>query len=101
MTKSADEVIRAAMERGEFDNLSNKGKKLNLDDYFNTPEEQRVGFSVLKNADYVPEEVQLLREIGEMQEKLAQTSKETQRKMMLKEIESRRLKYNLLMERRR
>lgn len=101
MPKSADEAIRAAMERGEFDNLSNKGKKLNLDDYFNTPEELRVGFSVLKNADYVPEEVQLLREIGEIQEKLAQTSEETERKMIIKEIESRRLKYNLLLERRR
>jgi len=29
MTKSTDEAIRAAMERGEFDNLLNKGKKLN------------------------------------------------------------------------
>jgi hypothetical protein len=101
MTKSADEAIRAAMERGEFDNLSNKGKKLNLDDYFNTPEEQRVGFSILKNADYVPEEVQLLKEIGDLQEKLAQTSEEAERKKVLKEIESRRLKYNLLMDRRK
>ena len=64
MPKSADEAVRVAMERGEFDNLSNKGKKLNLDDYFNTPEDQRVGYSVLKNADYVPEEVQLLKELA-------------------------------------
>ena len=101
MTKSADEAIRAAMERGDFDNLSNKGKKLNLDDYFNTPEEQRVGFSVLKNADYIPEEVQLLKEIGELQEKLAQVSEESERKKLLKEAEGRRLKYNLLMDRRK
>ena len=101
MTKSADEAIRAAMERGDFNNLSNKGKKLDLDDYFNTPEDLRLGFSVLKNADYVPEEVQLLKEIGELQEKLAQISGETERKKVLKEIEGRRLKYNLLMERRK
>ena len=101
MTKSADEAIRAAMERGEFDNLSNKGKKLDLDDYFNTPEDQRLGFSLLKNADYVPEEVQLLKDIGEMQEKLAQISVAMERKNLLAEIENRRLKYNLLMERAR
>ena len=101
MTKSADEAIRAAMERGDFNNLSNKGKKLDLDDYFNTPEDLRLEFSVLKNADYVPEEVQLLKEIGELQEKLAQISGETERKKVLKEIEGRRLKYNLLMERRK
>lgn len=99
MTKSTDEAIRAAMERGEFDNLLNKGKKLNLDDYFNTPEEQRVGFSVLKNADFVPEEVQLLKEIGELQEKLAKVSDEVGRKKLVKEIEGRRLKYNLQMDR--
>lgn len=98
MAKSVDETIRAAMERGEFDNLSNKGKRLNLDDYFNTPEELRVGFSVLKNADYIPEEVQLLKEIGVLQEKLAGLEDETQRKNLRREIEGRRLKYNLLME---
>jgi hypothetical protein len=101
MTKSADEAIRAAMERGDFNSLSNKGKKLDLDDYFNTPEDLRLGFSVLKNADYIPEEVQLLKEIGELQEKLAQISGETERKKVLKEIEGRRLKYNLMMERRK
>jgi hypothetical protein len=101
MTKSIDEVIRAAMERGGFNNLSNKGKKLNLDDYFNTPEDLRLGFSVLKNADYVPEEVQLLKEIGELQEKLATLKGEEERQSLLKGIEGRRLKYNLLKDRRR
>lgn len=101
MSKSSDEAIRAAMERGDFDNLPNKGKKLNLDDYFNTPEDLRLGFSVLKNADYVPEEIQLLKEIGELQEKLAAVKGEDKRRSLIKEIEGRRLKYNLLMDRRR
>jgi hypothetical protein len=101
MPNSAEEAIRAAMERGEFNQLSNKGKKLDLDDYFNTPEDQRLAFSLLKNADFVPEEVQLLKEIGELQEKLAGVSGEPERKKLLKEIETRRLKYNLLMDRRR
>jgi hypothetical protein len=101
MPTSSDEAIRAAMERGDFDNLPNKGKKLDLDDYFNTPEDLRLGFSVLKNADYIPEEVQLLKEIGELQEKLANKSGEDERKSLQKEIESRRLKYNLLMDKRR
>jgi hypothetical protein len=98
MTKSADEAIREAMERGDFDNLSNKGKKLDLDDYFNTPEDQRLGFSLLKNADFVPEEVQLLKEIGELQEKLPGLKDELERKKVFKEIEGRRLKYNLMTE---
>jgi len=99
MTKSIDEIIHEALERGEFDNLPNKGKKLNLDDYFDTPEDLRIGYSVLKGAGFVPEEVQLLKEIRELQEMQAKFSEETGRKKLQNEIEARRLKYNLLIER--
>jgi hypothetical protein len=99
MTKSIDEIIREAMERGEFDNLSNKGKKLNLDDYFDTPEDLRLGYSVLISADFVPEEVQIKQDIGELESKLAATEIEAERKKILKELEHKRLKFNLLMER--
>jgi hypothetical protein len=99
MTKSIDEIIRAAMERGEFNNLPNEGKKLNLNDYFDTPEDVRLGYSVLKNGDFVPEEVQMLKEIAAIKEKLASTTDELLRKKLFKDIEDRRLKYNLLMER--
>ncbi|HEY3310461.1 MAG TPA: DUF1992 domain-containing protein [Anaerolineales bacterium] len=99
MTKSIDEIIREAMQRGEFDNLPNKGKKLNLDDYFNTPEDLRVGYAVLKSGDFLPEEVQLLQEIAGLKEKLDRANLEEERKKLRREIEGRRLRYNLLMER--
>jgi hypothetical protein len=99
MTKSIDEIIRDAIQRGEFDNLANKGKKLNLDDYFNTPEDVRLGYSILKNADYLPEEVQVLKDIGELQDKLVTITLDDERKKIIKEIEALRLKYNLQMER--
>ncbi len=101
MSKSVDEAIRAAMERGDFNNLPNQGKKLDLEAYFNTPEDLRVGFAVLKNANYVPAEVQLLKEIGELQEQLGQTNNEIEKKKVLKEIAERRLQYNLLLDRRK
>ena len=101
MTKSIEEILKEAIERGDFIDLSNKGKKLYLEDYFNTPEDLRVSFSVLKSADFVPEEVQLLKEIGELQQKRNSTRSETERNIILKDIEYRRLKYNLLMDRRK
>ena len=52
-----EQKIKEAMGRGEFDNLSGKGKPLNLDAYFNTPEDLRMAFSILKSNDFVPEEV--------------------------------------------
>ena len=99
MTKSVDEIIRAAIERGEFNNLSNKGKKLDLDDYFSTPEDLRMEYSILKNAGFVPGEVQMLQEIGALQEKLTTATIEAERKKLRDEIEQRRLRYNLLIER--
>ena len=99
MTKSVDEIIREAIESGKFNDLPNKGKKLDLDDYFNTPEDLRLGYSILKSADYIPEEVQLLQEIDALREKLPSIKSDEERKKVLKEIEFRRLKYNLLIER--
>ena len=84
---------------GKFKDLTNKGKKLDLDDYFNTPEDLRVGYSVLKSAEYLPEEVQLLKEIEELKEKLGAISDETKRKELLKEIGQKQLKYSLLTDR--
>ena len=89
------------MERGEFNDLKNKGKPLNLDDYFDTPEDLRMAYSVLKSADVIPEEVQLLKEIEALQEKMKLTKTEQEVKNIRAEIETRRLKYNLLMDRRK
>jgi len=99
MAKSIDEIIREAIEDGKFKDLANKGTKLDLSDYFDAPEDLRVGYSVLKNADFVPEEVLMLKEIEALKEKLDTLSDETQRGKLLKGIENRRLKYNLLMDR--
>ena len=99
MSKSIDEIIRDAMERGEFDNLPKAGKPLNLNDYFDTPEDVRLAYSVLKNANFLPEEAVLLKEINELEEQLRQAADPEKRKNLQKEIEFRRLKYNLLVER--
>ena len=68
--KHVDEKIKEAIARGEFDNLSGKGKPLNLDAYFATPEHLRMGYSILKSADIIPEEMQLLREIEGLKKSL-------------------------------
>ncbi len=66
-----EEIIRDAMARGEFDHLPGAGKPLDHEAYFALPEDQRLALTALKNAGYVPEEVDLLREIKAHKEKLA------------------------------
>jgi len=99
MSPSIDELIRQAMERGEFKDLPNQGKKLDLDQYFDTPEEVRLGYSLLKSNDFVPEEIQLLKEIEALQAQLPQAGDELERARLRKEVQACRLKYDLLMER--
>jgi len=97
--KGVDSSIEEAMKRGDFDNLPGKGKRLNLDEYFDTPEELRVGYSVLKGAGFVPEEAELLKEISDLKDKLTQACNEDERKKIQHAINDKQLKYNLLAER--
>jgi len=97
MSDPIDEIIRRAMANGEFDNLPNQGKKLNLDEYFEMPEDVRAGYTILKNANFIPTEVELLKEIATLEENLL-TAQAGQQEKIRKEIQEKRLKYNLLLE---
>jgi len=56
----AEKKIAEAMERGEFDDLPGAGRPLELDDDANVPEDLRVAYRILKNAGFVPPEVERL-----------------------------------------
>lgn len=62
-SRIAEQRIREAIEQGHFENLSNAGQRLDLDEYFNAPAELRMAYSILKNANCAPVEVELMREI--------------------------------------
>ena len=56
--------IRKAQERGEFDRLPGAGAPLVLDD--DTLEELRAVYRILKNAGFVPPELEAQREIRDL-----------------------------------
>ncbi|MFL6466350.1 MAG: DUF1992 domain-containing protein [Pyrinomonadaceae bacterium] len=93
-----EQIIREGMARGEFDNLKGKGKPLNLDDYFNTPEDVRMGFSVLKSNDFVPEEVERLKEIAILREKLSVVSDPQEKEALDKQLRNKTLALSLILE---
>jgi len=94
-------LIQEAISRGEFDHLPGAGKPLDLSAYFDTPEEVRLAYSILKNADVLPREVELLQEVALLKEELQQSSDENVRRDLSRAIEQRLLKYRLMVERRR
>jgi len=93
-----EKIIQEAMARGEFDDLKGKGKPLDLNTYFATPEELRMAYSLLKNNEYVPEEVDLLREIAELKEKIAASTNEQERAALTRRLNDRNLAYTIAIE---
>jgi hypothetical protein len=100
LEKIIEERIKEAIESGAFDNLSGKGKPLDLAPYFQTPEDLRLGYSVLKSAGFLPEEAQILKEVEALREQLA-TADAQRRAKVEKAIGEKLAHYNMLMERRR
>lgn len=97
--KLVEKMIREAMEKGEFDNLSGKGKPLDLSEYFAAPEDMRIGYKLLKDANIVPEELELLRDAENLKAELALCSTEDEKRKIRKMIDEKLLKYNLLKDR--
>ncbi|NBJ16382.1 MAG: DUF1992 domain-containing protein [Dehalobacter sp. 4CP] len=89
--------IQEAIRNGEFDNLP-LGKPINLDDWASLPEDMRAGYMLLKNAGYAPEEVHLLKDIGELREQLAGNNSQDEKAIIIKKLRETELKYNLLKE---
>ena len=58
--------IQAAIARGELDNLPGAGRPLALDDDPLVPEELRVAYRLLKNAGYVPPELQQVSQVNQL-----------------------------------
>lgn len=83
----AEERIRQAIEAGEFDNLPGAGQPLHLDDDLLVPEELRMAYRILKNAGFVPPELEHLRELRQLEASLADTADETARLVARKRME--------------
>jgi hypothetical protein len=97
--KAVEAIIQEAMQRGEFDNLRGRGKPLDLSAYFDTPEDVRLAYTILKNAGMVPEEINLLQEIAALKERLSSTYEEAHRHKIRKLIGDKQMQFNVMMER--
>ena len=97
--KNVDEKIKEAIARGEFDNLPGKGKPLDLDAYFATPEHLRMGYSILKSADIIPEEMELLRQIEGLKKSLDSCTSQIEKRAIQKQLSEKITNFNMRMER--
>ena len=97
--KHIDNLIKAAIERGEFDNLEGRGKPVDLDSYFASPDDVRMGYSILKANNFVPEEVDRLREIAEIKNQIDVCTDDVERVELRKILNEKMLALSMMIER--
>jgi hypothetical protein len=62
-----EQRLEEAVSRGELQNLAGEGRPLELDQDPLIPEDLRLAYRILKNAGFVPSEVQTLSEIAQLE----------------------------------
>ncbi len=75
----AEKRIAEAMDKGEFDNLPGRGKPLELEDMSAVPEDLRMAYKILKNANCLTPELEERKSISSFLELLEGCEDEKQR----------------------
>lgn len=84
------------MARGEFDNLPGKGQPLHLEDDSHLPPDLRIAYKILKNADCLPPELQLRKDIQTTEELLAGIKDTQQKYRQMKKLNYLIMKLNMM-----
>jgi hypothetical protein len=79
----AEKRIAEALERGELSGLPGEGRPLELDDDALVPEELRLACRILKNAGFVPPEVEQIRSIRELQHLIPTLDDDAERRRLM------------------
>ena len=87
----AEQKIAEAERNGELKDLPGAGAPLHFDDDPMIPGDLRMAYRILKNAGLVPQEVTMLREIGQL-ESLVRDGKDDAQSSALRRLELLRLK---------
>ncbi len=94
--KIVEERIRKAQRKGEFENLPGSGKPLVFNDNHFIPEDLRLAYKILKNADCVPPEIELKKEIRQTEDLLAGMEETSEKYRLLKKLNFLIMKLNTI-----
>lgn len=86
LEKIIEKKIQEADAKGEFDDLPGKGEPMEIEDDSHVPEDLRLAYKVLKNANCVPPEVAARKEIRQMEDMLENISDEKEKYRHIKKI---------------
>ena len=93
--KIIENRIQKALKKGEFDNLPDSGKPLNLEDDYLVPEDLRLAYKILKNADCVPPEIEVKKEIHQLESMMSNMEGSPEKYKLLKKLNFLIMKLNM------
>ncbi|MFC7322840.1 DUF1992 domain-containing protein [Halobacillus campisalis] len=96
-----EEKIKQSIKQGDFDHLPGKGKPLPKDDLAYVPDDLRNSYRILKNANMLPEEMQLKKEIVQLEELITESEECEEASRWNVQLTEKKLRYNMLMEKRK
>lgn len=97
----AENKIKEAIRKGELKNLDGEGRPLELEDLSNVPEDLRAAYIIMKNANMMPQELELRKEIVSLQDLINCCYEDKEKKDRLRRrLNQKLLRFNLLMEKR-
>lgn len=86
LQKVIEQKIQEAQAKGDFDDLPGMGKPVEIEDDRHVPEDLRLAYKILKNANCVPPEVSLRKEIKQMEDMLVSIQDEKERYRHIKKM---------------
>ena len=95
----AEQRILEAQRKGEFDDLAVKGKPLDLVDHSDVPADLRMAYHVLKNANVLPPEAELMKDIRILEDLLKHVEDEGERKSLAKSLQWKMIRLDILKRR--
>ena len=94
--KVVEKRIKDAQKRGEFDDLPGTGDPLKIEDDSQIPEDLRLAYKILKNADCLPPELELKKEVRKMEEMLENIPDEKEKYRQIKRINYKIMQLNMM-----
>jgi hypothetical protein len=94
--KIAEKRIKEALRKGELDDIPGSGEPLAMEDDSSVPEDLRLAYKILKNADCLPPEIALKKDIKKMEDMLEGIPDEKEKYRQIKRINFKILQLNML-----
>jgi len=99
LVRIAEEKIREAMERGEFDDLPFKGEPIGIDSNPYVPEDLRLAYRLLQQNGFLPPELELRKEVFSLEDLLRAAADGEERVRIRRQLNERLLRLSLLRDR--